>query len=72
MKAISLILQCYNRRFELLKFEPEVNQIKEYIDTVKRAAKEIESREKALQDYLDGRKLKMDEVYKATDPNRVF
>jgi hypothetical protein len=26
--------------------EPQVNQIKEYIDSVKRAAKEIERREK--------------------------
>ena len=31
MKAKSLILQCYNRRFELVKFEPYVNKIKEYI-----------------------------------------
>jgi len=67
MKTISLILQFYNGGFELLKFEPEVNQIKEYIDTVKRAAKEIESREKVLQAYLEGRKLTMDEIYKAID-----
>jgi len=48
MKVMSLILQCYNKRFQLVKFELEVNKIKEYIDTVKRAAKESERREKAL------------------------
>jgi len=57
MKAMSLILQCYNKRFQLVKFELEVNKIKEYIDTVKRAAKESERREKALNAYLEGRKL---------------
>ena len=39
MKAISLILQCYNRRFELVKIEPDVDEIKEYIDTVKKSSK---------------------------------
>ena len=45
MKVISLIFQSYNKKFELVKFESEVNKIKEYIDTMKRAAKEIERRE---------------------------
>jgi seryl-tRNA(Sec) selenium transferase len=49
MKAISLILRCYNRRFELVKFEPEVNKLKEYIDNVNKSAKEIARREKASQ-----------------------
>jgi hypothetical protein len=72
MKAIAFIIQCYNKGLELLKYESEVNGIKEYIETVKRAAKQIERREKALQAYLEGRKLEMNEIYKATDPNRVF
>jgi hypothetical protein len=40
---------------------------------VKRAAKEIESRENALQSYLKGKKLRMDEIYKDPDnSDRVF
>ena len=31
MKAISIILQCYGKRLELLNIEPEVNGLREYI-----------------------------------------
>ena len=72
MKAISLILQCYNRRFELLRLEPEVNEIKEYIDIVKKASKDIEMREKRLQAYLEERKLTQRDIDIATDPHAVF
>jgi predicted transcriptional regulator len=37
MKAISIILQCYSKRLELLNIEPEVNGLREYIDSVKKA-----------------------------------
>ena len=72
MKAISLILQCYNRRFELLRLEPEVNQIKEYIDTVKKASKDIEMKEKRIQAYLEGRRLTQSDIDLATNPEAVF
>jgi predicted transcriptional regulator len=72
MKAISLILQCYNRRFELLKLEPQVNDVNNYIDAVKKAEKDISRREKALQAYLEGRKLTQREIDFETDPNMVF
>jgi hypothetical protein len=39
MKAVSLILQCYNSRLELVEIEPDFNEIKEYIDTLKKAKK---------------------------------
>ena len=48
--------------------EPQVNQIKEHIDSVKRAAKEIERREQALKAYLERRNLTMDEFY--NDPDK--
>lgn len=32
MKAISLILQCYNKRLDLLNFEPEVNELREILN----------------------------------------
>lgn len=70
MKAISIILQCYSKRLELLNIEPQVNGLRQYIDSVKKA--EINRREKALQAYLEGRKLTLEEVEKETDPQRVF
>jgi hypothetical protein len=41
----------------LLNIEPEVNGLREYIDSVKKAEFEINRREKVLQAYLEGRKL---------------
>src|SRR5215207_9896675 len=62
MKAISIILQCYGKRLELLDIEPEVNGLREYIDSVKKAENEINRREKVLQAYLEGRKLTQGEI----------
>jgi hypothetical protein len=72
MKAISIILQCYGKRLELLNIEPQVNGLREYIDSVKKAENDINRKEKALQAYLDGRKLTQDEIDLETDPNAVF
>ena len=72
MKAISIIIQCYNKRLDLLNFEPQVNDLKEYIDTIKREAKDIDRREKALEDYLKKQKLTQQEIDSATDPKAVF
>lgn len=63
---MSLILLCYNKRLELLNFESQFNEFKEYIDSVTKAEKEISRREKALQAYLEGRKLTQDEIDFAT------
>lgn len=43
-KSIYLIFQCYNRRFELLKFGPQINEIKEYIDSIIKKEKVLEAR----------------------------
>jgi hypothetical protein len=55
MKAVSLILQYYNSRLELVEIELDFNEVKEYIDTMKKAEKDIEIKEDALQAYLEGR-----------------
>ena len=72
IKAMSLILQCYNKRLELLNFENQFDKYKEYFDSVKKAEKDLHGREKALQVYLEGRKLTQREIDFATDPNAVF
>jgi hypothetical protein len=53
---------------QLLQFEPEVIELKEYIDIVKRATKDIDRREKSLQAFLEGRKLIQEEIDRTTDP----
>jgi predicted transcriptional regulator len=69
MKAISFIMQCYNKRLELLNFEPQANDLKQYIDTVKQAEKEVLKREEALQAFVKEHKLTQDEVDYALDPS---
>jgi hypothetical protein len=54
---------------QLLQFESEVIELKEYIDIVKRATKDIDRREKSLQAFLEGRKLIQEEIDRTTDPN---
>jgi hypothetical protein len=46
----------------------EVNGLKEYIDSVKKAEREINRKEKALQAYLEGRKLTQHEIDIETSP----
>jgi hypothetical protein len=72
MKAISFIMQCYNKRLELLNFEPHVNDLKTYIDSVREAQKDITRREKALQAFLEGRRITEQELDLATMPEKVF
>lgn len=72
MKAISIVLQCYGKRLELLRKEPQVNGMREYIESVKKTEKEVNRRERALQAYLEGRKLTQHEIDMATDPEAIF
>jgi hypothetical protein len=72
MKAMSIILQCYDKRLDLLNSEPTVDAVREYIERVKKAEKEISRREKALQGYLEERKLTNEEIDRETDTQAKF
>jgi predicted transcriptional regulator len=72
MKAMSIILQCYDKRLDLLNSEPTVDAVREYIERVKKAEKEISKREKALQVYLEERKLTNEEIDRETDTQAKF
>jgi predicted transcriptional regulator len=72
IKAMSLILQCYNKRLELLNFENQFNEYEQYFDSVSKAEKEINRKEKALQAYLEGRKLTQQEIDFETAPSKIF
>jgi predicted transcriptional regulator len=69
MKAISFIMQCYNNRLDLLKFEPQAIDLKQYIDTIKQAEKDIVIKEQALQSFVKEHKLTPEEVDYALDPS---
>jgi predicted transcriptional regulator len=71
MKAMSIILQCYDKRFQLLNGEHTIDAVREYIGEVVKADKEISRREKALQAYLEEKKLTSEEIDNKTDPKSV-
>jgi predicted transcriptional regulator len=72
MKAISLIMQCYDKRLELLNLEPQVNNLKEYIDNVMKKERELSAKEKVLEAHREGRKLSWHELSFAVDGNAIF
>jgi predicted transcriptional regulator len=80
MKAIKLVLYCYNMRFSLIDSEPLVNdffnrekKVKSDTEANKLREEEIARREKALEAYLAARKLTVDEFYNDPNkPDRVF
>lgn len=72
MKAMSLIMQCYDKKFELLSLEPEINNYNEYIDNVMKKENELSIKEKILEAHRKGTKLSWHELRSAVDSNRVF
>jgi hypothetical protein len=67
-----LILQCYNRRFELVRFERQVNEIKEYVDSNIKIGKELHVKEKVLEEHREGTKLSWRELDLTVDDNAII
>jgi hypothetical protein len=80
IKAMNLMLHCYYTLFKLVDsevlvkdFYKHAEKVKSDEDTLRIREEEIARREKALHDYLDARKLTIDEFH--NDPetsDRVF
>lgn len=71
IKAMSLIVQCYNEKLNLLELEPEVNNNDEYIDNIMAKEKELLLKEKMLEAHREGTKLSWRELRFAVDSNAV-
>ena len=41
MKAMSLIMQCYNNRSDLLNIQPDANELEEHTESVTREKKKL-------------------------------
>jgi len=72
MNAILLILQCYNRRFEPVRFERQVNEIKEYVDSNIKIEKELHVNEQVLEEHREGTKLSWREFSFTVDDNAII
>ena len=83
MKAIKLMLYCYNMRYSLINCEPLVNyffnhekKVKSDTEANKLREEEIIRKEKALEraleDHLKNGKLTQEKIWQIRDPNAVF
>ena len=83
MKAIKLMLYCYNMRFGIIDAEPLVKRFFEREEKVKSdeealriREEEITRREKSLEreleDHLENGKLTQEKIWEIRDPNAVF
>ena len=72
LKALSLIKNCYNHKTEMLATEQKLNQMNNLYQQMLMKGKDLTKRENAQKAFLEGRKLSQDEIYRETDPNRVF
>jgi hypothetical protein len=72
LKAMNVIKECYKYKMEMLGTERTLNQMNNMYKQMLMKEREITKREKALKAFLEGRKLTEDEIFRETDPNRVF
>ena len=72
LKALSLIKECYKYKTEMLATEQKLNQMNNLYQQMLMKEKDLTKRENALKAFLEGSKLIQDEIYRETDPNRVF
>ena len=72
LKAMSVIRECYKYKTEMLGTEQKLNQMNTLHQQMLVKEKDLTRRENALKAFLEGRKLTQMEIYRETDPNRVF
>ena len=72
LKALSLIKECYKYKTEMLGTEQKLNQMNNLYQQMVMKEKDLTKRENVLKAFLEERKLTQDEIYRETDPNRVF
>lgn len=58
--------------FELLKIQPNVNNLQQYVDEVTKKEKLLDTKEKILEAHREGMKLSWRELANAVDGSRVF
>jgi hypothetical protein len=69
---MTVIKECYKYKMEMLGTEQTISQMNNLYQQILMKEKDITKRENALKAFLEERKLTEDEIYRETDPNRVF
>ena len=72
MQALSLIMQCYDKRLEIINSSPISYQVKEYINQIRQLEQDVRQRERRIQEYLAKANLTQEQVENITEPETVF
>ena len=72
MQALSLIMQCYDKRLEIINSSPISYQVKEYINQIRQLEQDVRQRERNIQEYLAKANLTQEQVENITEPETVF
>jgi hypothetical protein len=72
MQALSLIMQCYGKRLEIINSAPISYQVKEYMNQTRQLEQDIKQRERRIQEYLVKANLTQQQIENITEPETVF
>ena len=72
MKAASLIIECSDKRFNLLKIDPQLPELQQYTESIIKREKQLNAKEKILEALREGTKLSWSKLALSLDEDRVF
>jgi predicted transcriptional regulator len=72
LKAASLIIECSDKRFNLLKIDPQLSALQQYTESIIKKEKQLDAKEKILEAFRQGTKLSWNKLALSLDEDRVF
>ena len=72
LKAASVIVECSDKRFNLLKIDSQLHGIAQYTESIVKKEKELVANEKILEALHEGIKLSWSKIALSLDEDRVF
>jgi hypothetical protein len=73
LKAASLIVECSDKRFNLLKIDPQLHELQQYTESIINKERELSLKEKVLLEaHREGKKLSWTKLALTLDEDRVF
>jgi hypothetical protein len=72
LKAASLIVECSDKRFNLLKIDSQLRELQQYTESIINKEKQLNTKEKILEALREGTKLSWGKLALSLDEDRVF
>jgi hypothetical protein len=72
LKAASQIVECSDKRFNLLKIDSQLRELQQYTESIINKEKQLNTKEKILEALREGTKLSWRKLALSLDEDRVF